>query len=282
MRIRGGFSRPSDSNELNPEYVKLQRADVLKAHQDQVRALKSEVNRLVEKKGNLEAEFQTAFQDRLKKLEDREAGDKLGERRRATQRQELEKLQENFKAAQEIAAATHRENLEKLAQETRKAESLLALAAEKEETARLNKESVQASLLVLEEQRKDVAARESAIKEAQEKLAKARAALEQESSGMEKRRQDVADADRLLRIARAEHADTLERLEALRAENATTAAKLKAEAEDIRVARENNTQTYLSNLETAKVLKERQNALDERDKHSKARDAAGLKLITEG
>jgi hypothetical protein len=71
MKING-FAKAEPVNPMDPEYVKLQRADVIKKYQDEVAALKLQVEELEAKKKALASEIMGAFSAERAKIEELE------------------------------------------------------------------------------------------------------------------------------------------------------------------------------------------------------------------
>lgn len=67
-----GFAKAEPVNTMDPEYVKLQRAEVLKQYQDRVIELKNEIQGLEERKDALERDLKQAFIAERSKVEELE------------------------------------------------------------------------------------------------------------------------------------------------------------------------------------------------------------------
>lgn len=279
---RKGFARAGESNTLNPEYVKLQRASEVKKYQDAVLDQQEKLKAIEKRKREIESEISAAYADRAAKLTAAEAALEAQGKALSAHSKDLDareaKLQKDIKQHE----AHQAEALAVNQKQTEKNQASLDLATEKKEESRINRENVAASLKVISEQQADLAAREAALQDGLIKLAKDRLAFDKEVSGLDSKRQLASDAEQILRISRADNKSAIEQLTAARAEMQKTKAKLKEQLAQLAVDRDNNTRIHLSNLETAKVLKEQQKALDDREAKLKARETAGSQHITGG
>lgn len=177
-----GFAKAEPVNTMDPEYVKLQRAEVLKKYQDQVAELKIQAEELQAKKTALENDLKTAFIAERSKVEDLERLAK--EKKEATDREAsiVRGLREDFEKERdqkmaEIAFSADelsktRASLEVTAQaQDKEAERLKSLFSDLDKARaglQATKEELGQRILELNQDRLALESEQNALKNAQE------------------------------------------------------------------------------------------------------------------
>lgn len=123
-----GLQQPQASLTLDPEYVKLQRKEILEKYSEKILELKNEISELELKKADLENYLKSAFKDRLELVESRERAQKQSEKETSLGASALIESKERFSAEKEAASNIHESRLSELRAETRKSESILSSA----------------------------------------------------------------------------------------------------------------------------------------------------------
>lgn len=176
-----GFARSENQNPMDPEYVKLQRAEVIKKYQDKVLALKSEINELQESKAILDSNLKNAFIAERSNVEELER--KARERKEAADQEAsiVRGLREDFEAekkqTEEALAVREKDVQEKLEQNRNMLDAInaahdrertLALKnAEEAKAIEATKAELQNRILVLSQDRLSLEAEQLILRNAQ-------------------------------------------------------------------------------------------------------------------
>lgn len=111
------FQSPKDSLAFNPEYIALQREEVIKKHSDKVLHLQGLIKGLEEKKGNIDLELENLYGSRKKKLDEFEVSLKKEKKDFKEERSEFKKEVKDFNTKKDAINASieiKKSELEKL------------------------------------------------------------------------------------------------------------------------------------------------------------------------
>ena len=161
MKKNGFQSGPQST--LNSDYVKEQRAEVVKKHHDQVLAIKKEIAVLENKKASIEADLAVAFKDRLALVESRESAIKTSDKELTDKTIATNSAKEVLERAQAEFETSTENRLNEIRAETRKNESLLSALSEQKAAFEAIEQKNKESEVVLAAREKDLQSQESLL-----------------------------------------------------------------------------------------------------------------------
>ena len=265
MRNRSAFTQPTVSNPMDPEYVKLQRKEVLKQYQDQILAKKAELKAIEDRRTGLEAEISIAFADRLALVESKEKASSERENKTNAERGAFIANREAYEldaASREKKIQDRRDEVLRLIEKNERVLSQINLRTGAIDQDQKTAQDLTARLNAFEE---ELNQRQASLEKDASLLETKKGEVTAENSSLLELRNAVSIEKETLAVSRLANEKQLTDMAGLRDRLKQIKKETDETLEVLRIERAENDRVYKANVDMAKQFKSRQKELDDLD-----------------
>lgn len=260
-----GFAKATDSSSLDPEYVKLQRKEVIEEYSKKVSGLKEEISVLESKKASLEADLALAFNSRQALIESNEKVLKVKEGELSSMSINLRHKAVALDERQEADLKAHQIRLSELQAETAKSESILTSVRAESEKLENSKNKLTKQLLDVSSQEANINTKESRLQEEKDKISEERGKLEALKSSLEAIQKDIDSQKQVLALRQTSANQEISQLSELRESLEKDRLLNETSLKELEIQNDKNSVDLALNKEILADIKRREQALKENE-----------------